>query len=59
MQHVSWRKSRYSDAHGQCVEVARAPGGVWVRDSRRAPVRLGLTARAWAELLAALKARGA
>ncbi len=31
---VSWTKSRYSNAEGNCVEVARIDGGVAVRNSR-------------------------
>ncbi|BCL33043.1 DUF397 domain-containing protein [Streptomyces aurantiacus] len=31
---VSWTKSGYSNAEGNCVEVARIDGGVAVRNSR-------------------------
>jgi hypothetical protein len=31
---VQWRKSSYSNASNQCVEVARIGGGVAVRDSK-------------------------
>ncbi|HET9380037.1 MAG TPA: DUF397 domain-containing protein [Streptomyces sp.] len=32
---VAWRKSRYSNSQGSCVEFARLPGGeVAVRNSR-------------------------
>jgi hypothetical protein len=31
---LSWRKTRYSIANGDCVEVATAGGSVAVRDSK-------------------------
>jgi hypothetical protein len=32
---LSWRKSSYSGGTGgQCVEIASAPGWIWVRDSK-------------------------
>ena len=31
---VSWRKSSYSNADGNCVEVAHLPSSVVVRNSR-------------------------
>ena len=31
---VQWRKSTYSEAHGNCVELAPAGGGFAVRDSK-------------------------
>jgi Domain of unknown function (DUF397) len=35
-EHLAWRKSRRSNASGNCVEVARLPedGGVAIRNSR-------------------------
>lgn len=40
---LSWTKSSYSGGEGnECVEVARTPSGVGIRDSK-APRRRGLT----------------
>ncbi|GHJ22637.1 DUF397 domain-containing protein [Streptomyces albus] len=47
---LAWRKSSYSGScGGNCVEVARAPGTVHVRDSKeqRGPV-LSVPPREWA-----------
>ncbi|MFV2172380.1 DUF397 domain-containing protein [Actinomadura sp. LOL_016] len=57
MEQTHWRKASYSDAHGNCVEVAPAPGGVMVRDSKVPAARLAFTSQAWADLMADLKAR--
>ncbi|TDC84160.1 DUF397 domain-containing protein [Actinomadura sp. 7K507] len=50
-QHLSWRKSSYSEADGNCLEVARsASGTISVRDSkqgRTSPV-LDFSSREWA-----------
>lgn len=51
---TKWIKSSYSsNEHGSdCVEVAVAPGAVWVRDSKvPAGARLALTASAWADFV--------
>ena len=32
---ITWRKSSYSGTNGGCVEVAHAPAGVLVRDSKK------------------------
>ncbi|WP_433469415.1 DUF397 domain-containing protein [Spirillospora sp. CA-128828] len=53
---IRWRKSSYSDAQGQCVEVAAAPGIVAARDSKDPDGPL-LTVQpdAWVALPARLK----
>jgi hypothetical protein len=33
-QYVTWRKASYSEANGNCVEVARVDGTIGVRDSK-------------------------
>ncbi|WP_433469574.1 DUF397 domain-containing protein [Spirillospora sp. CA-128828] len=55
--HRKWRKSSYSDVEGNCVELARAPRGVAVRDSKApdGPVA-ALSAPAFADLIASIKA---
>ncbi|WP_329147676.1 DUF397 domain-containing protein [Streptomyces sp. NBC_01456] len=55
---IAWRKSSYSSANGQCVEVADGlPGIVPVRDSKHpAGPSLAFGARAWTSFLAKLKA---
>ncbi|MFI1845790.1 DUF397 domain-containing protein [Streptomyces microflavus] len=47
----AWFKSSYSDSSNsnECVEVATAPGAVYVRDSKNAHgPRLALAPAAWA-----------
>jgi hypothetical protein len=35
LKQVAWRKSRYSNSQGNCVELAKLPdGGIAVRNSR-------------------------
>lgn len=55
---VPWRKGSHSTNGGQCIEAAEMDGVVGVRDSKDpdGPV-LVLAPRAWASLLAAVKAR--
>lgn len=53
-----WRKSSYSSAQGNCVEVAALPGGqAAVRDSKQqAGPALVFPAAAWREFCHAIKA---
>ncbi|MEE1843068.1 DUF397 domain-containing protein [Streptomyces sp. NPDC059118] len=47
---LEWRKSSYSSnsSEADCVEVATAPGGICVRDSKNAQgARLAFTSAAW------------
>jgi hypothetical protein len=55
---VAWRKSSYSGAHGNCVEVARLPdGAVGVRDGKDpAGPMLVLAARRWDAFLRMVEA---
>lgn len=46
-----WRRSSASAANGNCVEVAPAPGGWLVRDSKHVAPRLAVPAAAWTALL--------
>jgi hypothetical protein len=53
-----WRKSSYSMSNGQCLEIARLPGGrIGVRDSKAAPEGLVLRfqPQTWAAFLAELR----
>ncbi|MBV9023521.1 MAG: DUF397 domain-containing protein [Streptomycetaceae bacterium] len=34
LTNAPWRKSSYSSAQGQCVEVASLPGAIAARDSK-------------------------
>jgi hypothetical protein len=54
---VTWRKSSYSIANGQCVEAATIPGaGVLIRDATRpAGGNLRFPAEAWQEFTAGIK----
>jgi hypothetical protein len=51
----AWKKSSYSDAGAQCVEVAGLPGGLAVRDSKDPALgALRFTAASWAGFRAGL-----
>ena len=56
-QYISWKKSSYSAANGNCVEVARLGGGyVGVRDSKNAAQpALGFTPASWRTFISAVK----
>ena len=48
-QYISWKRSSYSAANGNCVEVARLSSGyIGVRDSKNAALpALGFTPAGW------------
>jgi accessory colonization factor AcfC len=55
-QGPDWRKSHYSMANGNCVEVTSAAGAVLVRDAANpADLILGYSAQAWQAFIAAAK----
>lgn len=52
LTHARWRKSSYSSANGQCVEVASLLEGVAVRDSKDpGESKLIFTRKAWADFI--------
>jgi hypothetical protein len=55
--HISWKKSSYSAANGNCVEVARLGGGhIGVRDSKNAAMpAMGFTPAAWRTFIREIK----
>ena len=53
---LAWRKTRYSIANGDCVEVATAGGSVAVRDSKNpAGAVIKYAPGAWQMFLAATR----
>ena len=58
MSTVNWRKSRRSDTQGNaCVEVARLPQSIGVRDSTNpSGPQLSLSSRSFARLVDRVKA---
>ena len=56
-RNISWKKSSYSAANGNCVEVARLDAGsVVVRDSKNAALpALGFTAASWRTFVGDMK----
>jgi hypothetical protein len=56
-QDISWKKSSYSAANGNCVEVARLGAGyVGVRDSKNAAQpALGFAPAGWRTFIDAVK----
>ena len=57
MNDRTWRKSSYSSAQGNCVEVCLSePGAVAVRDSKdQAGLELVVGDRAWSAFVLAVK----
>jgi hypothetical protein len=55
--NISWKKSSYSAANGNCVEVARLGGSyIWVRDSKNAALpALGFPRASWQAFLSDVK----
>jgi hypothetical protein len=52
----TWRKSSYSTAQGNCVEVCTDEATVAVRDSKNvAGPELEFTGRAWADFVRGIK----
>lgn len=52
----AWRKSSHSDVEGNCVELARDPRGIAVRDSKDPGAGIHVISRAvFAALIAGLK----
>ena len=57
MRGVSWRKSTYSNAQGDCVEVGTAAHAILVRDTaNRSGATLTIPAPVWQALLAEVRA---
>jgi len=56
-ENISWKKSSYSAANGNCVEVARLGAGyIGVRDSKNAaPATLGFTPACWRAFVSDVK----
>jgi hypothetical protein len=56
-KNISWKKSSYSAANGNCVEVARLVAGyIGVRDSKNAaPAALGFTQASWRTFVSDVK----
>jgi hypothetical protein len=53
---ISWKKSSYSAANGNCVEVARLGGQVGVRDSKNAATpALAFTPVVWRTFVREMK----
>jgi len=56
VSRLSWRKSTYSLANGECVEVATIGDGVAVRDSsHQCDSWLSFPAIDWRDFIAAIK----
>jgi len=56
LNEAAWRKSRYSMANGNCVEVGSVADSIVVRDSANpSELTLGYSARAWQAFITATK----
>ncbi|MFI1165376.1 DUF397 domain-containing protein [Streptomyces sp. NPDC020801] len=54
MQTLHWQKSSYSGDSSNCVEIARAPKVIHIRDSKTpAGPHLTFPAAAWADFISA------
>jgi hypothetical protein len=56
-RHILWKKSSYSAANGNCVEIARLSGGhIAVRDSKNVTMpALGFTPAGWQAFITEIK----
>jgi predicted secreted Zn-dependent protease len=55
--HLTWRKSNYTGANGNCVEVAQLPAVVAVRDSKDpGGPKLTFSPEEWRAFVAGVKA---
>jgi len=55
--HVMWRRSSYTGANGNCVEVAHLPAFIAVRDSKDPDgPRLAFLPQEWLAFVAGVKA---
>jgi hypothetical protein len=56
---ISWRKSSFSTGQNDCVEVARTPAAVLIRDSKNpASGNLTVTAHTWESLITSIRNGG-
>lgn len=56
LAHVMWRKSSYSGAVNNCVEIGDLPGAVGIRDSKNpSDPALVFTPRAWRAFVTGVK----
>ena len=58
-QYITWRKASYSEANGNCVEVARAASTIAVRDSEApyGPI-LEFTRAEWTAFIRSVRSGG-
>lgn len=56
-EHVDWKKSSWSNASGNCIEVARGKNLVWIQNSKDPDGRsLAFTAKEWDAFVSGVKA---